>query len=85
MKHKLALLFYRSVFRLDPGEVCAGGEREKDACTGDGGSPLMCQSDNGLWYLEGLVSWGVGSKCGVEGIPGVYTKVHAFKDWIERN
>lgn len=30
-----------------------------DACTGDGGSPLVCPIA-GKWYVVGLVAWGVG-------------------------
>ncbi|GIY83964.1 phenoloxidase-activating factor 2 [Caerostris extrusa] len=66
-------------FQLHPGFLCAGGEAGKDACTGDGGSPLVCTS-NGLWYVVGLVSWGIG--CGQPGIPGVYINVLYYVDWI---
>merc|ERR1711910_90374 len=31
-------------FRLSPSEICAGGEQNKDACDGDGGAPLVCES-----------------------------------------
>merc|ERR1712137_212152 len=59
-------------FQLHSSEVCAGGEVGKDACTGDGGSPLVCQAQSGRWTVVGLVTWGVG--CGSD-TPGVYAKV----------
>lgn len=33
--------------------ICAGGEPGKDACTGDGGSPLVCEL-NGRHFVAGL-------------------------------
>jgi len=69
-------------FQLHSSEVCAGGEIGKDACTGDGGSPLVCQSDTGRWTVVGLVTWGVG--CGSD-TPGVYAKVSTFRNWINAN
>jgi len=69
-------------FTLSPSEVCAGGEVGKDACTGDGGSPLVCQSTTGKWTVVGIVTWGVG--CASD-IPGVYARVSHFADWISRN
>jgi len=71
-----------SRFNLSPSELCAGGEVGKDACTGDGGSPLVCQASSGRWTVVGLVTWGVG--CASE-VPGVYARVSYFKDWINSN
>ena len=69
-------------FQIHPSEICAGGEVGKDACTGDGGSPLVCQAQSGRWTVVGLVSWGIG--CASE-LPGVYVRVSHFKDWINAN
>jgi secreted trypsin-like serine protease len=68
-------------FSLDPSELCAGGEEGKDACTGDGGSPLVCQAASGRWTVVGLVAWGVG--CAEPEVPGVYTRVSHFREWID--
>ena len=71
-----------SRFQLDSSEICAGGEIGKDACTGDGGSPLVCQAQSGRWTVVGLVTWGVG--CASE-TPGVYVRISHFRDWINAN
>ncbi|KAM7360357.1 inactive CLIP domain-containing serine protease A3 [Cochliomyia hominivorax] len=60
--------------------ICAGGEPGKDACTGDGGSPLVCQN-NGIWYVVGMVAWGIG--CASAGVPGVYVNVATYLPWIQ--
>jgi hypothetical protein len=65
---------------LTPGELCAGGEPGKDTCSGDGGSPLVCQAVSGRWHVVGLVSWGIG--CGVAGRPAIYTNVFHYLDFI---
>ncbi|CAB3240024.1 unnamed protein product [Arctia plantaginis] len=67
-------------FTLDSASfMCAGGEENKDACTGDGGSGLVCEVD-GKWVLVGLVAWGLG--CGDANVPGVYVNVATFLPWI---
>jgi secreted trypsin-like serine protease len=67
-------------FVLNPGFLCAGGEQGKDACKGDGGGPLVCETQGG-WQLGGIVSWGVG--CGERDVPGVYVAVEHYQSWIQ--
>ncbi|CAL4103096.1 unnamed protein product, partial [Meganyctiphanes norvegica] len=67
-------------YSLHEGMMCAGGEESKDACKGDGGSPLACKSQDGSYQLAGIVSWGIG--CGQRGIPGVYVNIRYYLDWI---
>ncbi|KAI4458065.1 serine protease-related [Holotrichia oblita] len=70
-------------FILDKSFVCAGGEEGKDACKGDGGSPLVCPipGENNRYYHFGMVAWGIG--CGGNKIPGVYVNVPMFRQWID--
>ncbi|KAG4080172.1 hypothetical protein HA402_008243 [Bradysia odoriphaga] len=67
---------------IDDSQLCAGGIYTQDACDGDSGGPLMKFTDN-YWIVEGIVSFG--RACGLEGWPGVYTRVSSFEDWIENN
>lgn len=71
-------------FRLDPSFICAGGEEGKDACKGDGGSPLVCAIPGHPDRYEqvGIVAWGIG--CGEKDIPGVYVNVAMFRSWIDQ-
>ncbi|XP_034487203.1 serine protease 7 [Drosophila innubila] len=59
-------------------QLCVGGEFVRDSCDGDSGGPLM--RNKNAWYLEGVVSFG--NACGLEGWPGVYTRVSDYIDWI---
>lgn len=60
-----------------------GGEEGKDLCTGDGGSPLVCEiiSDPNHYYQAGIVAGGIA--CGEKDIPGLYVDVSKYRDWID--
>ena len=70
-------------------QICAGGEKDKDSCGGDSGSPLMKlqkrqMAENKYSYsyvLIGMVSYGP-PECGTKNRMGVYTRVKAYQDWI---
>ncbi|XP_031630000.1 phenoloxidase-activating factor 2-like [Contarinia nasturtii] len=60
--------------------ICAGGEQGKDACTGDGGSPLVCEL-NGQNFVAGLSAWGIG--CATSNVPGVYVNIKTYTPFIQ--
>jgi len=81
-------VYSRHSVTLGPGQLCAGGTKGSDSCRGDSGGPLMTvdlsNPNKPFWYCAGIVSFGP-SPCGMEGWPGVYTRVSAYTDWISRN
>ena len=71
------------------------GHRNVDSCSGDSGGPLICKSkDNDKMHIAGVVSYGISTirkqpdgseiqlKCGKKNVPGVYTKVSKYIEWI---
>lgn len=62
-------------------QLCAGGVRSQDTCSGDSGGALT-KLDRSNHFLYGIVSFGP-KRCGVDGIPGVYTNVAKYIEWIE--
>uniref|UniRef100_A0A8C9MBD3 t-plasminogen activator n=1 Tax=Panthera tigris altaica TaxID=74533 RepID=A0A8C9MBD3_PANTA len=79
-------LFNRTVTNnmLCAGDTRSGGNQANihDACQGDSGGPLVCMKDNHM-TLVGIISWGLG--CGQKDVPGVYTKITNYLDWIQDN
>jgi len=65
--------------------VCAGLlEGGKDSCQGDSGGPLVVRAENAdTAIIYGIVSWGYG--CALPNLPGVYTRVTRYVDWIQSN
>ncbi|KAK2876893.1 hypothetical protein Q8A67_020989 [Cirrhinus molitorella] len=60
--------------------ICAGVlEGGKDSCQGDSGGPMVSRWTS-VWVQSGIVSFGTG--CARPGLPGVYTRVSRYQEWI---
>ncbi len=61
---------------------CAGGDLAggRDSCQGDSGGPLLVLR-NSEYVVAGIISYGQG--CGRSGVPGVYTRVENYSEWIK--
>lgn len=70
---------------ITPTMICAGdpnGEWHRDTCQGDSGGPIHTyHNDYCLPEIVGITSFGV--LCGTPNVPGVYTRVAHYLDWIE--
>ncbi|XP_053611400.1 serine proteinase stubble-like [Plodia interpunctella] len=74
-------------------QLCAGKlAGGVDSCQGDSGGPLqmkmslpneITEKEGNMHYVIGIISFGVG--CAHPNLPGVYTRVSSFIDWIEDN
>ncbi len=66
--------------------ICAGGSTAtdiSDSCQGDSGGPLVIEQDN-VFVQVGLSSFGgTDIVCGDPDVPGVYTRVSRFIDFIQ--
>ncbi|XP_053210711.1 plasma kallikrein-like [Panonychus citri] len=69
---------------LDEKQFCAGyKDGGKDSCSGDSGGPLVVKNlTTGKFHIIGIVSAGVA--CAEPRLPGVYTRVTSYLDWIKQ-
>ncbi|XP_015171014.1 PREDICTED: uncharacterized protein LOC107063621 [Polistes dominula] len=87
-KDNCARTYNQVNIKLGYGQICAGGTKGKDSCRGDSGGPLVTRIPTlggaELWTTVGVVSFGP-TPCGLQGWPGVYTKVYDYVPWIVGN
>ncbi|KAJ8667239.1 hypothetical protein QAD02_008901 [Eretmocerus hayati] len=70
---------YRDKYIVHDRDVCYGtGIKSEDTCKGDSGGPLVSEDS----ILVGIVSFG--DECGYSILPGIYTDIFQFREWIER-
>ena len=74
---------FQDGWAIQPGMVCAGlPEGGKDSCQGDSGGPMVIPDGVGGYFQNGIVSGGV--SCALPGVPGIYTRVATYIDWLEQ-
>lgn len=83
-KNECISIYKRHGISLVDSQICAGGVKRRDSCTGDSGGPLMAvdrteTEENYVAYA--MVSFGP-KICGTRNLPGVYTRMADFIDWI---
>lgn len=84
-QRECSTVFQRVNRMVGRSQLCAGGEAGQDSCRGDSGGPLMGPHGPGqAWVVVGVVSYGP-TPCGLQGWPGVYTRVGYYVDWILSN
>uniref|UniRef100_A0A1Y1LL33 CLIP domain-containing serine protease n=1 Tax=Photinus pyralis TaxID=7054 RepID=A0A1Y1LL33_PHOPY len=79
-------IYERNGATLTDKQICAGGRKGQDSCSGDSGGPLMYleRQPDYIWYLFGIVSFGP-TRCGTAAFPGIYTFVPKYLSWIVEN
>lgn len=69
-------------------QICAGGYNKTDSCNGDSGTALGAFAKLGnleRFFQHGIVSFGSKDCSRNTAIPGVYTRVEKYIEWILDN
>ncbi|KAF5271712.1 hypothetical protein FQA39_LY08035 [Lamprigera yunnana] len=86
-KNDCSKIYSRYGVQLGDGQLCAGGKKGEDSCSGDSGGPLMYLRRTGIeynWYHYATVSFGP-IECGSKDFPGIYTLTTKYMNWIISN
>ncbi|KAJ8953051.1 hypothetical protein NQ314_007426 [Rhamnusium bicolor] len=78
---------YKRFASITTNQICAGGYKGKDSCGGDSGGPLQYVGliDGTSRFIQyGIVSYGP-KHCGINGQPGIYTRISKYMEWILDN
>lgn len=69
---------------INDGQICTVYSMQvgESTCEGDSGGPLF-HTATGTTYLVGITSFGSDRGCDAD-VPSAYTRVSAFRDWIQR-
>jgi hypothetical protein len=70
-------------YKYNPSLFCAGGTENDAKCRYDSGGPIVVERAGKPDLALGSVISGDG--CGLVGQPGLYTRAHLVKSWIEEN
>lgn len=71
--------------QLQDDMLCAQSKSLQTACIGDSGGPLMSIDVESRMTVEGLFSPLNNEFCLISGVPGTYTNVRKYTDWIKTN
>jgi len=80
-------LYKKQRVTVGDGQLCAGGKKGEDSCSGDSGSALMLEVTSEKRPYDprvtqvGIVSFGP-RRCASKGVPAIYTKVEEYLEWI---